>query len=129
MIRLPAPTKPEYAYTAELDGLEYTINLGYNGRTHNWYMDLAKVDGTVIANGAKVVCDFPLFDREAHLEPPGLFIAMSTSATDNSPPEYDELLEGARVRIVYFTKAEISGEAYTQQNLIDTYGGTGVFPL
>lgn len=97
-----------YGYVTQLDGTSYRVRLHWNRRTAGWYISLSAADGTALAKGVRVVCNYDLFGElyDSRL-PPGVIFALSLDPNDTSPPGFDDL--GNRVRLLYMTRAEQEG--------------------
>lgn len=46
---------PNYRFGTSLGGVQYTIDVRWNGRAEAWYMDILTDDGTAIRRGIKLV--------------------------------------------------------------------------
>jgi hypothetical protein len=46
---------PQYRFGTSLDGVQFTIDVRWNGRDEAWYMDVLTDDGTPIRRGIKMV--------------------------------------------------------------------------
>lgn len=107
IFEIPVPTSAYSSMTVDLDNQTFMLVFRWNTRETAWYMDLAEVDGTPIANGLKVVCNTDISGRfRAVGAPKGslLFIGESLSALR---PGRNEL--NGRVKLYYYDEAEITG--------------------
>lgn len=94
-----------YDQRVELDGAEYLMSLQWNSRRDKWALSLNALDGTDILTGQNVCLRIPL-TRRAVGGPPGALVAVPSQAEDTEPPGLFDL--GTRVRLVYFTAAEVN---------------------
>lgn len=98
---------PFYRMSASLDGSDYLLEFRHNQREDAWYFSILLPDGTLLAAGIKVVCDWPLLRKQVDARlPPGDFIALSKTQ-DTSPPGLDALGEQSRVTLFYLTEADL----------------------
>lgn len=112
MIGIPIPAgKAFWDQRVRLDGREYTLRGRYNQRTGKWRLGLLGADGTVLHAGVKVVCHYPLFRNLVNeAGPPGVLMALDTTAIDPALEGVDPGLEdfGTRVVLVYVPVTEVS---------------------
>jgi len=103
MATLTIPVDSTKAFTTTrttLDGVTYLLRLRYVQRLACFYLDLLAEDGTEIAVGARVVTNWPLFNRSRHpRKPPGVLMAVSSG--DDRTPNFGELGIGRRVELLY----------------------------
>lgn len=105
---IPTDTDPFYTQETSLDGVRYSLEFRYSQREKVWYLSIGLPDGTELASGIKVVCNFSLLKYRADVRlPPGLLVAVS-STPDDSPPGLDELGEDARVSLIYTPFADLA---------------------
>jgi hypothetical protein len=91
-----------------LDGVTYTLEFRWNVRASAWFMAVLDAQGvTAHVVGVKLVVDYPLNRFSPNRTPPGLFMAIDTSATQGmgEDPGFDDL--GNRVQIAYLTAADL----------------------
>jgi len=55
VLELPTASLPNYSYTTALDGKEYKFNFIYNVRMESWYLNIYKLDGTLLIAGVRLV--------------------------------------------------------------------------
>ena len=94
-------TRANWSQRVTLGGINYRLTFKYQQRCSNFVVDLSLDDGTVLAAGVRVVCNWPLFARftDSRL-PAGQVMAISRTA-DKREPDIGELGENARVMLVY----------------------------
>lgn len=94
-----AATVTHQAFTVDLSGRDFAIDLRYNEREGFWYLSIADPSGTPIRHGLKIVVNHPLLFRCQLLErPSGELIAI-----DSRPEPEDPTLEtlGQEAPIAY----------------------------
>ena len=111
-----ANDSPNFRQRTALDGRDYLLTLVHNQRLGRWFMSIADQDGVPIAQGLRVVTNYPLLltvlDRR---RPPGEIYAIDLQGSNELPieelnnasrdPGLREL--GARFRLVYFDAEEV----------------------
>lgn len=104
-------TLPDQTLVLTLEGVTYRWRVRWNERAAVWFSYLYDAEADLIATGA-VVLDQYLYLRSVDArKPPGVLVAQDTTETLVEAGE-GEL--GARVRVLYFTAAEVlSGLAGT----------------
>ncbi len=107
ILAIPTSDVPFYTQRTDLGRLDYLLTFVYNQREACWYLTLADIQETVLVSGVKIVCDWDLLQQKSDLRlPPGFLMAISNTL-DNTPPDVDELGEGLRVQLYYFTTDEL----------------------
>lgn len=102
--------EPFFDQTTNLDGSDYLIKIRYNQRAERFYLSLFTAEGVEIAKGAKLVCNWPLFQYCVDpLKPAGALIVVPANADDDDPPKLGELGPGKRCELVYVTAADAAG--------------------
>jgi hypothetical protein len=106
---IPTGDDPFYTQTTTLDGTPFLLSFFYSQREDRWYLLLSTVDGDPIYGGVKLVPNWPLFAQcvDARL-PGGQFVVVSSSATDDTPPGLEELVDGARCQLCYVPAADVA---------------------
>jgi hypothetical protein len=95
-----------YDMQVVLDDVTYTLEFRWNTRDGAWFFDLLTEDDEPLLLSVKVVVNFPLCARlNDARRPSGYFIANDTMNLNHDPGEADL---GDRVRLLYFTSAEIA---------------------
>lgn len=95
-----------YDQTATLDGTVYLLHFQWNTRENCWYLRLTLPSGYLIAQGIKIVCNFPLLYKLADSNAPlGEIFAIAPSY-DDSPPGFGDFANG-RVTLYYFEHDEV----------------------
>lgn len=91
----------------ELDGLNYQLELTWNGRAGLWFISLATLDGTPLVCGLALVCNRLLLTRFRYIEglPAGDFMAADLTETV-AAPGYAEL--GTTIPLVYFEAEDLA---------------------
>lgn len=98
---------PHFDFQVELDGTSFTLELAWNMRDEAWYLNLLTEEGEMLLSSRKVVADLPLWSRSVDPRmPAGELFAVETSGT-LADPGLDDLGLGRRVRLIYFSIAEI----------------------
>lgn len=89
-----------------LDGVDYALSFRFNQREWRFYLSIGLPDGTELAKGAALVCNWPLFVNVVDPRmPPGLLMVVP-QGTDSSPPGLGELGQGKRCELVYMDAAD-----------------------
>lgn len=99
------PSIPFQRVSTTLAGIEYVLQLRWNGRDEAWYLDVLTEDEDVIRAGVKIVLGSLLGRRSVDVRfPPGVLIA-----TDHSGAGVDASLDdlGVRVAVYFYTLAEM----------------------
>lgn len=97
-----------WSQNTTLDGSDYLLVFSYNTREAAYYLQICLPDETVLANGIKLVSNYPLlrtYGAENRL-PPGELVAVAYSGGDG-PAALGELGIGQRVELTYVTAAEL----------------------
>lgn len=106
--QIPTFADPFYSETVTLDGTPYVLTFRYNQRVAGWYLDLATIDGEVVAAGLKLVCEWDVLALVANpLRPPGALFVLSNT-TDDSTPGLTDLAAGGRCFLVYTPAADLA---------------------
>ena len=96
---------PYYSENIILEGQTFTLELKWNIRESSWYMSVFTDENEELANGVKVVANWPLLRRLVDSKTPlGQIVAYDTSNL-GLDPDFDEL--GTRVILLYYTAAEV----------------------
>ncbi len=109
LITIPTDTKLIFwTQTTTLDGIDYVLEFRYNTREATYYLSISLTDQTVLAQGIKLVSDFPLLQAYADIRmPPGELVAMAFGSNDANPA-IGELGIGQRVELTYITESEMA---------------------
>jgi hypothetical protein len=100
---------PFYRFQVELDEVTYGLAFRWNYEAGAWFLTLYTSEDEVILAGVKVVVDWPVGSRSADPRmPPGALQFLDTTGARQDPGEEDL---GSRVVLLYFTEAELNGEA------------------
>jgi hypothetical protein len=104
---IPTFDDPYSSQVTNLDGTPYLLTFAWNMRSSTWYLSIATTDGTPIASGIKLVCNFDLLRTVVSpARPPGRIVAISNT-TDNSPPGLEDLIAGGRCALCYSPLADL----------------------
>lgn len=107
MILIPTDTEPFYTQRVTIEGSEYLLKFDYSSREDRWYLSVATIDEDFIVRGWKLVTNVMLGPRIADRRIfPGALVVL-TDSLDQSPPGLDELGEGLRCQLYYFTREDI----------------------
>ncbi len=98
---------PFYSMTSALDGADYLFEFRYSQREDAWYFSVSLTDGTALVSGVKVVCNRDLLSRFADSRLPAGMLVAASNGEDESPPGLEELGEGKRVELIYYTADEL----------------------
>lgn len=91
--------------TTTLDGVSYLLEFRYNAREFVYYLKIMMTDGTILAQGIKLVSNYPLLQAyNDDRMPLGEIMAVAAGA-DDSPAKLGDI--GGRVTLVYYSEAEI----------------------
>jgi hypothetical protein len=98
------PSTPNYRVSTTLDGVQYVLDVRWNGRSGVWYLDIRDVDEDPIAMGIAVVLGSALGIRTVDARfPPGALIAADMSG-EGRDAGFDDL--GDRVKVFYYSADE-----------------------
>lgn len=101
------PTDPSlyfWSQTTEMDGTSYVLEFRYNEREQVYYLMVSLTDGTLLAQGIKLVSNYPLLQGYNDERMPLGELWAVASGPDDSPAALGDL--GGRVSLVYYTAAE-----------------------
>lgn len=95
---------PLFTERVKLDDRAYDLRFDWNGRERRWYLSIA-AEGQTIAAGVKVVGNWTLLltSRSHTLAPRGALVAVDFSDRRGAPPVFNELGQGRRVRLLYYS--------------------------
>lgn len=107
------PSLGNYDFDTTIEDVQYHFDVRWNEYDKAWYFDLADSNGTPIVVGAKVTLgsyigrysNHPLFQR-------GVIAAIDTSGDEMRDPGFDDIGEGQRVEIRYYTIADLVAAGY-----------------
>lgn len=109
---MPFPTNPvlpQFEENVILDGTAYKFDFNYNSREKLWYFSVRTSDGIPIAEGIKIVLNFPLLRKIANdIRPPGEIFAIENDSFGENigqPPGLTDI--GNRVDLVYLDRSEL----------------------
>lgn len=114
---VPTGSDAFYQQTTSLDGVPYILTFAFNQRCACWYLSVATLDGTDVADGIKLVCGIPalawsLLEKCASpLCPPGLLFVQSTTTDLSTPGLLDmdpTVAGGGRCQLVYMPAADVA---------------------
>lgn len=100
---------PNFSQTTTIDGTDYLLSFWYNQREARYYFSVGLPDGTKIASGAPLVCQWPLFSDVRGLDPnmpTGVFYVYAAT-TPEIPPGLGEMGPGKRCELIYVEQAEL----------------------
>jgi hypothetical protein len=104
------PVAPQFIRGVILDEIAYNLRFNYNGREDAWYMSVRTTENTSIAEGIKMVLEFPLLRKiSSSNRPPGeLMLVEDGDFTDNAGqlPGLTDI--GRRVSLLYFDAEEVA---------------------
>lgn len=116
-IELPAPIYPASTYQIALDGAVYRLAWRWLERQRSWYVSLYAADETPLRLGVRVVLDRPLWGRlRGTQRPAGELLAVALPGSESEPGAADL---GGRVRLLYYTAAELEALAAAVQAATD----------
>ena len=99
------PTLPCFTQTVTLGAAKYRVRLTWKERCAGWYIDLMKVDGTLIFAGLRVAAGWgPFLGLSSADAPTGRFLV-------SGPKEYQRADLGDALQIRYFDADEIEAVA------------------
>jgi len=99
------PSTPNYRVSTTLDGVQYILEVRWNGRAGVWYLDLLDIDEDPIAMGIAVLLGSALGVRTTDARfPPGALIAADTSG-EGRDAGFDDM--GDRVAVFYYEASEL----------------------
>lgn len=95
-----------YELSVVLDGVTYVLEFRWNLRDAAWYFDIRLEDETNVANGIKVVINWPLLrGLRSDSRPPGELFAFDTSGA-GFDPVIDNL--GSTVKLSYYDATSLA---------------------
>lgn len=108
----------DYRQVTTLDGRDYILRFLFNEREGKWYLSVSDESDVPIVNGVKIVPLISLLRKvKDSRKPPGLLMARDLTAADAAfdagekvvdlDPGLNDLGEGGRVRLFYFTADEL----------------------
>jgi hypothetical protein len=100
-----SPGVPYYSQTTKLDGRDFFLRFAFNEREVAWYLSIYDEQRVPLLLGIKLVVNWPLL-RHYHYDPripPGELMALDLTG-DGATPGLDELGEGKRVELHYFSE-------------------------
>ena len=105
-VALPfAPSIADYRVGTTLDGVQYILDVRWNGRDSAWFFDFLAEDETPIRRGIKVVLGTSLGGRTADAAfPRGIIIAADLSGAGRDAG-FDDI--GTRVLVYFFPLSEL----------------------
>lgn len=102
------PSIPNYRVGTALDGVQYILDVRWNGRDGAWYLDLLQEDETPIAHGLKLVLGAAIGSGITNPDfPPGVFVCRDLSGV-GLDAGFDDI--GTRVVVYYFPDSEKTSE-------------------
>lgn len=104
---IPTSDAPYYSQRVKLEGRDYLFRFAYNEREERWRLSIFDDEESPLLLGLKLVTNWELlqhYKADTRL-PPGELWVMCTSG-DDEPPKLDELGEGKRCELTYFTADE-----------------------
>jgi hypothetical protein len=122
MRKLQTFDSPFYTMRVPLDGTQYQLSFAWNHRTETWSFDLDDASGNAIVHGLRVMTGVPLLARYHYLTscPPGELVCTSKTP-DDSPPNLEDLADGARCQLVYAPLLDLI--AWGQGNYLPSENG------
>lgn len=106
MVTIPLDaTSSDFEKTVDIEDQTVTFRIRWNSLEEAWYTDITGVTFTLSLLGLKLVGGVNLIKPHAVIELGGLFLIDSEEKAED--PDYDLL--GDRYRLIYVTKAEMSG--------------------
>lgn len=98
-------TLSSYTQRTILDGREYLLTLQWNQRAAAWFLSIADQEGDPIADGLRLVANWPVNRNLTDARGPfGLIIPLDTSGAGLDPGLHEL---GDRVLLVYVDVADI----------------------
>lgn len=111
-VQLPLiPSVPFYRVGTVLAGVQYILDLRWNGRESSWFMDVLDEEETPIRSGLRIVLGALLGARSANPDfPAGAFIVSDLSG-QGLDAGIDDIGENQRVQVYFYTNAEVAAVA------------------
>ena len=121
VVNLPlAEDEPTATEIVQLDGASYRLLFQWRERASGWYVTISsrnpeavQVAGSRVAQGQSLL----LGHQYNTLLPPGRLVPISLDPNDDSDPGLNELGNGRRVVLVYFSQDELADEPAFSLNL------------
>lgn len=99
------PPLPRFDVGPELDGVSYTLHLGWDDRLDAWFLRMLDEPGQRILLGdVRVGANFPFYRVWNGRQPPGYLMAWDTSGSGVDPTLADLF---TRFSIRYYSETEI----------------------
>ena len=108
MVVIPVESSPPFVETVSLDGTDYVLDFRFNSREQTWNVSIMLPDGTMLAPGIKLVCNYPLLQKYADPRVPNGELFCVTQTNDDSPPGMNDLATGGRCALCYASVSELS---------------------
>jgi hypothetical protein len=101
---IPTSSAPYYTQKTKLDGRDFVLRFSYNQRIERWYLSIYDDEDTPLRLGLKLIANWELLQHYRYDDrlPPGELWVMDLTP-DGSPPTLDELGEGKRCELTYFS--------------------------
>lgn len=100
---------PYYSQRVRLDGRDYILRFSWNQREARWYLSILTDREEPLVLGLKLIANWPLlryYRFEERLPSGEIYVVDWTG--DGSPPLLEELGEGRRCQLLYFTQDELA---------------------
>jgi hypothetical protein len=98
------PSIPNYRVGTALEGVQYTLDVRWNGRDEAWYLDLLLEDETPVVHGLKLVLGAAIGSGITNPDfPPGVFVCRDLS-NEGRDAGLDDM--GTRVVVYFFPHSE-----------------------
>lgn len=113
MVIIPTFADPSYIQVTNIDGTDYVLEFAWHERSSIWRLNISNIEGAPLATNIPLHVGQDLLVRPrawGAATPPGLLIVIDTSGV-GIDPAIDELGNGKRCVLAYFTVAEIQAAA------------------
>lgn len=105
---IPTFAEANYDQVVNLDGTDYTLNFLYSDREQCYYLSVADAAGD-IANGIKVVANWPLLQRFADPRlPPGEVVCFANTTVADPAPSFGQIGVDLPFTMYYITRDELA---------------------
>lgn len=101
------PSVFNYRVGTSFEGVQYLVDVRWNGRDAAWYLDLLEEDETPVRLGMKVVLGAVIGGRAfADADFPAGVLIASDLSNEGRDATFDDL--GTRVLVYFYTHAEVA---------------------
>jgi hypothetical protein len=105
---IPTYQDPFYTQVVQMEGTSYLLTWNYSQREDCYYLSIATPDAISLADGIKVVANWPLLHKWADNRlPPGELICKSNSTTQDPAPGLGQIGDGLAYTLYYVPRVQL----------------------